>query len=72
MSDAHIKPEEDGAGKIKLAEGMTLSYDPSLTPAIEELDPEGYNQQSKWGTDYLYRISLSCEASEGSYTFTVE
>ena len=68
----HMKPLEDGAGKIKLAEGMTLSYDPSLAPAIEELDPEGYNQQSKWGTDYLYRISLSCEASEGSYTFTVE
>ena len=68
----HIKPLEDGAGKIKLAEGMTLTYPTALSLRIEEFSPEGFNQKVKWDSDYFYRICLSCEASEGSYTFTVE
>ena len=68
----HVKPEEDGEGRLRLAEGMTLSYAPSLSPTVEQMDPRGYDQMGKWGAEYLYRISLSCEVSEGSYSFIVE
>ena len=68
----HIKPLEDGEGRLKLTEGMTLTYPSSLSLKIEEMAPEGYDAQKMWQSDCVYRICLSCEVSEGSFTFTVE
>ena len=68
----HIKPLEDGEGRLGLTEGMTLTYPSSLSLKIEEMAPEGYDAQKMWQSDCVYRISLSTDTDGASYTFTVE
>ena len=51
-------------GKVALAEGRTLIYDPSLEVEIEEVDPVGADTTKSWGTPVLYRIHLKTRAKE--------
>ena len=65
------RPEEISAGCLALDEGMTLTYDVTLSLEIEEVDPVGMDTLSKWGSEKLHRIKLSVTADQGDYTFTV-
>ena len=59
------------AGKIALAEGMTLCYDKSLGCEIEEHDPVGMDSEKLWGTRMLWRIKLTASGKSGSYIFRI-
>lgn len=67
----HIPPEcKDG--KLVLAEGCVLEYDPCLSAEVEIFDPVGMNSVAKWGTEKFYRMHFSTRTKSGEYTFTVK
>lgn len=66
------KPVLLSEGKLSLAEGMTLSFDPSLGFEAEEVETESYNPKGSFDTDALWQIRLSTEIEEGKFVFTIE
>jgi hypothetical protein len=59
-------------GKISLAEGCVISYDPILKAEIEPFDPVGLNSKQAWGTETLYRLHFKINAAKCNVTFTIE
>jgi len=68
----HVEPEVISEGKLLLAEGKTLSYDKALTYSCDKITPEGMNLEKNWGSEALYRISLSVTAKEFNAEFVIE
>lgn len=66
-----VAPTPTSKGTLALAEGRTLSYDPSLSCEIEEFDPVGMDTKNAWGTEKLWRIKLTAKTKCGKYIFTV-
>ena len=66
------RPIELRPGSVSLPEGMTLSFDPSLSLEITEVQTQDYNPRGAFGADALWQIRLSGIADEKNYTFTME
>ena len=69
---SHVEPLIESEGRIKLNQGMVLTYPDTLTAEIEAVEPKGLNAKGAWGTDTLWRIHLRTEASRGELVFKVE
>ena len=67
-----VEPVITEPGRIALAEGMTLAYDPALEASVEIFEPAGLNAKGTWKTDMLYRIHFKTNATAGSFDFVVE
>ena len=65
-------PEIISEGKIALPQGRTLSFDPALTPEIEEFESVGLDAESAWGTKNLWRIHLRTTADSFKGEFVIE
>ena len=65
---SHAEPKIKGEGRLELADGRTLIYDPSLDLKIEKIENtkpfEDLNFVSKWGVECLFRICLGKQAKE--------
>ena len=72
MMLTHVEPKLTEDGKVALAEGCMLSYDPMLAVEIEPFDPVGLNAKTAWGTDTLYRLHFKLKADSCSVQFTIE
>ncbi len=66
------RPMQLSPGRVSLPEGMVLSFDPSLSLEITEVQAEDYNPRGSFGTDALWQIRLGDVVKEKSYTFTIE
>lgn len=65
-----VKPE-GGDGVIRLAEGRTMTYDPTLTLAIEEFKIGDGRLEKSWKSDVLWRISLKTTVKAGTFLFKI-
>ncbi|MFA5561378.1 MAG: heparinase II/III family protein [Eubacteriales bacterium] len=66
-------PPQPAQGKVSFANGRSIIFDPSLVPTVEtiQLIP-GNNLANNWGTDRLYRLSLSAkDVAEKTFTFLI-
>lgn len=66
------KPEIIDDGKIALAAGRVLTYDPALSAEIEAFEAVGLEAKKEWGTSTLYRIHLRTTAKEFEGEFVIE
>ncbi|MBP3591863.1 MAG: heparinase II/III family protein [Clostridia bacterium] len=66
------RPIELRPGSVSLPEGMTLSFDPSLSLEITEVQTKDYDPKGAFGADTLWQIRLSGIADEKNYTFIME
>ena len=65
------EPNELGAGKIALAEGRVMEYDPRLACEIEAFAVNDPGIERSWKTDTLWRIHFRARCTEGRFVFTV-
>lgn len=71
------KPEPIGEGKLAVAQGRTLTYDPTLELVIEKVENtylpyEDLGIERLWGRPCLWRIRLVKRACEATSVITVE
>lgn len=66
------QPTQLRPGRVSLPEGMVLSFDPSLSLEITEVQTQDYDPKGAFGEDTLWQIRLSGIADEKSYTFIIE
>ena len=59
-------------GKLLLAEGRVMIYDPRLTCEIEAFPVNDPGIERNWHTDTLWRIHFKAVFTEGQFTFTVK
>lgn len=73
---SHAEPKPLGEGRVELADGRVLSYNPELELVIEKITNtkpfEDLHFQSKWDTDCLWRVCLRIKAEEYTCTLTIE
>ena len=71
------KPEKTGEGKLAVAQGRTLTYDPALELIVERVENtylpfEDLAIERLWGRECLWRIRLVKRACEATSVITVE
>ena len=59
------------AGKLALAEGRIMEYDPRLVCEIESFAVNDPGIERNWQTDTLWRIHFLATCAEGRFVFTV-
>ena len=59
-------------GKLLLAEGRVMIYDPRLTCEIEAFPVNDPGIERNWHTDTLWRIHFKAVFTEGQFAFTVK
>ncbi len=66
-------PPQPAQGKVSFANGRSIVFDPSLVPTVETIPLIPDNRlANNWGTDRLYRLSLSAPAlTEKTFTFVI-
>ena len=73
---SHAEPKPLEEGRVELADGRVLSYNPELELVIEKIvntKPfEDLNFKSKWDTDCLWRVCLKVRAKEYTCALTLE
>ena len=67
----HRRPEPMEDGRLALANGVALSYDPRLSYSVEPFVGANSNPMKGWGTPELYRLHFTLTAKEfvGSMRF---
>ncbi|MBR2342949.1 MAG: heparinase II/III family protein [Clostridia bacterium] len=71
------KPEQIGEGRLAVAQGRTLTYDPSLELVVEKVENtylpyEDLAIERLWGRPCLWRIRLTAHAAAAKSVITVE
>ena len=66
------EPRLEEAGKLLLAEGRVMTYDPRLTCEIEAFPVNDPGIERNWHTDTLWRIHFKAVFTEGQFAFTVK
>ena len=59
-------------GKMVLAEGVVMKYDPALSAEVEEFPVNDKQLERTWNTPVLWRIHLRARIVSGSLTVTFE
>ena len=72
-----IPPEQIGEGRLAVAQGRTLTYDPSLELVVEKVENtylpfEDLDFKHLWQRDCLWRIVLKKHATEAEARITVK
>ena len=60
------------AGKLLLAEGRVMTYDPRLTCEIEAFPVNDPGIERNWNTSTLWRIHFKAVFTKAQYIFTVQ
>lgn len=73
---SHAEPKPLGEGRVELADGRVLSYNPELELKIEKIENtkpfEDLHFKSKWDVECLWRICLGIDAKEYTASLVIE
>lgn len=73
---SHAEPKPLGDGRVELADGRVLAYDPALELKIEKVENtkpfEDLHFKSKWGVECLWRVCLVKVAKEYTCKLVIE